>query len=119
MNKIINFVKKHSYYYLTTQRYNTHFEKLEVVQKVRAQKYIYIIDRPILLDGLKIKLCQVKAKNPSLCPNQTLFRPNNIHNRVSGLTCIDIEEFEKRFTYNLNHERNVQNNYQADQNRNH
>ena len=83
--------------------YNTHFEKLKIVQRINVQKYVYIADRPIFLNNLKIKLYQVKAKNPSFCPNQTLFGPNNIHNGVSRLTRIDIEEFEKIFAHNLDY----------------
>ena len=111
MNKIINFIRRHSYYYLTKLEYNTYFKILEVIQRVSTQKYIYITDRLILLNNLKIKLCQVEVKNPSFCPNQTPFRPNNIYNKGSGLTYIDIEEFEKRFSHNLDHEKNIQNSY--------
>ena len=53
----MSFVKQHGYYYLTGQGYNTHFEKLEIVNRVNAEKYIYVADRLIFLDNLKIKLC--------------------------------------------------------------
>ena len=116
MNKIVNFVGRHDYYYLIGLEYNTYFEKLKIVQRISMQEYVYVADRCILLDNLKIKLCQVKAKDPSLCPNQTFFGPNNIHNGVSGLTCMNIEKFEKEFFHNLDYEKNIWNSYQADQN---
>ena len=72
MNEIMNFVRRHDYYYLIRQGSNTHFEKLEVVQRVSIQEYVYIADRPILLDNLKIKLCQVEAKDPSFCSTKHL-----------------------------------------------
>ena len=118
MNEIMNNVGKYSYYYLTGQGYNTHFEKLQVVLKVIAEEYIYGADWPISLHALKAKLCQVKAKNPDFCPNQTPCRPNDIHNGVSRLTRMDIEEFEKRFSHDPDHEQNIQNSYQADRNQN-
>ena len=69
--------------------------------------------------NLKIKLHQVKAKDPSLYPNQKPFGPNNVHNKVFGLTCMDVKEFKKKLSYNSDYEKNVQNSYQVDQNQNH
>ena len=119
MNEIMNFVGRHRCYYLTGQGYNTRFEKLRVVQRVMAEEYVYDADRPISLNALKDKLCQIKAKDPDLCPNQTLFGPNDVHNKVLGLTRMDIKEFEKEFSHDPNHEQNFQNSYQADRNQNH
>ena len=82
------------------------------------EEYIYVADRLISLNNLKIKLHQVKAKDLSLHLNQTFFRPNNIHNGVSGLTCIDIKEFEKKFAHDPDYKKNDCNSYQADQNQN-
>ena len=118
MNLIMNFVEQYDYYYLIRQGYITHFEKLIAVKRVSIEKYIFVTDRPIFLDNLKIKLCQVKAKNLSFCPNKTLFGANNIYNRVVKLTCIDIKEFKKWFAHNLDYEKNTCNSYQADWNQN-
>ena len=69
MNEIMNFVRRHGYYYLVRQKYNIYFKKLKVIQRIMAEEYIYIADRPISLDDLKIKLYQVEAKNPSFYSN--------------------------------------------------
>ena len=118
MNEIMNFVRRYSYFYLIRQGYNTHFKKLQIVQRIMVEEYFYGADQFISLDDLKIKLCQVKAKDPSLHPNQTFCEPNDVHNRISRLTRMDIEEFEKRFFYDSNHEQNVRNSYQTDRNQN-
>ena len=119
MNKIMNNVGRHSYYYLIRQRYNTYLEKLQVVLRVMAEDFINGTDQPISLKALKTKLCQVKAKDPDLQLNKMPFGPNDVHNRVSGLTHMNIMEFEKRFSHDPNHEQNIQNSYQADHNQNH
>ena len=41
MNKIMNFVGQHGYYYLTGQGYNTYFKKLKIVYRVSTEEYIY------------------------------------------------------------------------------
>ena len=66
MNKIMNDVGRHGYYYLTGQRYNTYLEKLQVVLRVIAEKWIDGTNQPIFLNTLKAKLCQVEAKDPDL-----------------------------------------------------
>ena len=103
----MNNVRKHGYYYLTGQRYNTHFEKLKVVLRVMAEEYIFGVDRSIFLNALKATLYQVKAKDPNFQPNQFFFGPNNIHNKVLKLTYMDIKEFKKRFSHDSNHEQIV------------
>ena len=119
MNKIMNDIGRHKYYYLTGQGYNTHFEKLQVVSRIMAEEWINSTDQPISLNALKDKLCQVKAKNLDLQLNNMLFGPNDVHNGVSELTHIDIIEFEKKFSHDPDHEQNVQNSYQIDHNQNH
>ena len=84
-----------------------------------AEEWIDGTDQSISLNVLKAKLCQVKAKNPDLWPNKMLFDSNDVHNGVSGLTYIDIMEFEKRFSHDPDHEQNVWNSYQTDHNQNH
>ena len=118
MNKIMNDVGRHDYYYLTRQGYNTHLEKLQAVSRIMAEEWIDGIDQLIFLNALKAKLCQVKAKNPDLQPNKMLFGPNNAHNGISGLTHMDVMEFEKGFSHDPDHEQNVRNSYQADHNQN-
>ena len=107
MNKIMNDVGRYSYYYLTGQGYNTYLEKLQVVLRVMAEEFIDGTDRPISLNALKAKLCPVEAKDPDLRPNKMPFGPNNIHNKISGLTHIDIMKFEKRFSHDSDHEQIV------------
>ena len=79
-----------------------------------VEEFINSVDRPISLNALKAKLCQVKAKDPNLQPNKIPFGPNGVHNGVLKLTHMDIMEFEKGFSHDLNHKQNVQNSYQAD-----
>ena len=79
-----------------------------------VEEYVYGADWPISLNALKTQLCQVKVKNPEFCPIQTPCRPNNIHNGLLKLLRIDIEEFEKGFSYDSNHEQNIWNSYQVD-----
>ena len=104
MNEIMNNVGRHGYYYFTGQGYNTYFEKLRVVSRVMAEKYVFGADQPISLNALKAKLCQVKAKDPDFCSNQIPCGLNNIHNGVSRLTRMDIKKFEKGFSHDPDHE---------------
>ena len=113
MNAIISFVKQYDYYYLFRQGYNTYFEKLIIINRVSIEKHVFIADRLIFLDNLKIKLLQVEAKDSSFRPNQILFEAKDIYNRVAGLICMHIEEFEKRFALDLDYKKNIYNSYQA------
>ena len=72
-----------------------------------AEEYIYATDKSIFLDNLKIKLCQVKAKNSSFCPNQTFFELNVIHNKVFELIYINIKKFGKKFTHYPDHKKKI------------